>query len=185
MTTGTVKKKARWCWRKDLAEFRGLTDRERNGFLLVLEWFENYRLRHEIEAGREGARSFWRSEVLAEGRHREPWQLEQWEDAIKWYLAWLDACAEDGADHRSLPERVPAAVNSAGARRGLARRTKQCYGAWAARFAVFAGGEREVMQVETATRFLTAVVAEEDCAYSVDTTRRSSGRRRRPASKRG
>ena len=135
--------------------------------------------------GARGSRSFWRSEVLAEGRHREPWQLEQWEDAIKWYLAWLDACAEDGADHRSLPERVPAAVNSAGARRGLARRTKQCYGAWAARFAVFAGGEREVMQVETATRFLTAVVAEEDCAYSVDTTRRSSGRRRRPASKRG
>lgn len=32
--------KARWCWRKDLAEFRGLTDRERAGFLLVLEWFE-------------------------------------------------------------------------------------------------------------------------------------------------
>ena len=41
MTTETVKKKARWCWRKDLAEFRGLTDRERTGFLLVLEWFEN------------------------------------------------------------------------------------------------------------------------------------------------
>ena len=32
--------KMRWCWRTDLAEFRGLTDRERNGFLLVLEWFE-------------------------------------------------------------------------------------------------------------------------------------------------
>jgi len=41
MTTATVKKKARWCWRKDLAEFRGLTDRERSGFLLVLEWFES------------------------------------------------------------------------------------------------------------------------------------------------
>jgi len=31
---------------------------------------------------------------------------------------------------------------------------------------VFAGGEREVMQVETGTRFLTAVVGDEDCAYS-------------------
>jgi hypothetical protein len=41
MTTETVKKKARWCWRKDLAEFRGQTDRERTGFLIVLEWFEN------------------------------------------------------------------------------------------------------------------------------------------------
>ena len=142
MKAAPKEKKARWCWRKDLSEFRGLTDRERTGYLLVLEWFENFRLRNEMEAGREAARAFWLGEVLAEGRQREPWQLEQWEDAIKWYLAWLGACAEEGADHRSLPERVRAAVNAAGARRGLARRTKQCYGAWAARYAVFAGGEK-------------------------------------------
>ena len=42
-------RKARWCRRKDLAGFRGLSDRERAGFLLVLEWFENFRLRHELE----------------------------------------------------------------------------------------------------------------------------------------
>ncbi|NQW99222.1 phage integrase N-terminal SAM-like domain-containing protein [bacterium] len=65
-----------------------------------------------------------------------------------------------------MAERVRTAVHSAGARRGLARRTKQCYGAWAARYAVFAGGEREVMRVETASRFLTSVVVDEDCAYS-------------------
>lgn len=166
MSTTETQKKARWCWRKDLAAFRGLTDRERTGFLLVLEWFENFRLRHELPAGREAVRAFWRSEVLAEGRRREPWQLEQWEDALKWYLGWLDACAEEGADHRSLAERVRAAVNSACARRGLARRTRQCYGGWAARYAAFAGDEREVMHEETATRFLTRVVAEEDCAYA-------------------
>ena len=33
----TTTRATRWCWRKDLAEFRGLTDRERTGFLLVLE----------------------------------------------------------------------------------------------------------------------------------------------------
>ncbi len=44
--------KTRCCWRRDLAEFRGLTERERTGFLLVLEWFENFRLRYELEAGR-------------------------------------------------------------------------------------------------------------------------------------
>jgi integron integrase len=159
-------RKTRWCWRTDLAGFRGLTDRERAGFLVVLEWFENFRLRHELEAGREAARAFWKLEVLREGCTREPWQLEQWSAAIQWYLNWLGACAEAGADHRSLGERVRAAVHSAGARRGLARRTKQCYGAWVARFAVFAGGEREVMRVETATRFLTSVVDDEDCAYS-------------------
>jgi integron integrase len=149
-----------------LAGFRGLSERERAGFLLVLEWFENFRLRHELEAGREAAKAFWRSEVLRDGCTREAWQLEQWSAAIQWYLNWLGACAEAGADHRSLAERLRVAVHSAGSRRGLARRTKQCYGAWAARYAVFAGGEREAMRVETATRFLTSVVDEEDCAYS-------------------
>jgi site-specific recombinase XerD len=164
--TATITRKNRWCWRKDLAGFRGLTEKERSGFLLVLEWFENYRLRHELPAGRDAAKAFWKTDVLREGREREKWQLQQWADAIQWYLKWLDACAEAGADHRSLAERVRAAVYSACSRRGLARRTKQCYGAWAARYAVFAGDEREAMKVETATRFLTSVVEDEDCAYS-------------------
>ncbi|MEX2580941.1 MAG: integron integrase [Verrucomicrobiales bacterium] len=123
-------------------------------------------MRNELEAGRGAAKAFWRSEVLREGREREPWQLEQWEAAVRWYLNWLDACAEANADHRSLPERLRAAANSAGARRGLARRTKQCYGAWLARYGKFADGDREAMQVETATRFLTSIVDDEDCAYS-------------------
>jgi hypothetical protein len=40
-----------------------------------------------------------------------------------------------------------------------------CDLAWGSRYAGFAGDEREVMRVETATRFLTAVVEDEDCAY--------------------
>ena len=84
MSTAETQKKARWCWRKDLAAFSGLTDRERAGFLLVREWSENFRWRHERPAGREAARSFWRDEVLGKGRQRETWQLEQWGDAIKW-----------------------------------------------------------------------------------------------------
>jgi site-specific recombinase XerD len=164
--TATLTRASRWCWRKDLAGFRGLGERDRAGFLLVLEWFENFRLRHELVAGREAAKVFWRQEVLREGAVRESWQLEQWGEAIRWYLEWLGACAEAGGDHRSLAERLRAAVHSSGSRRGLARRTKQCYGAWAARYAVFAGTEREVMQVATATRFLAAVVEDEDCAYS-------------------
>ena len=158
--------KKRHCWRKDLADFRGLTDRERSGFLLVLEWFENFRLRNELEAGRNAAKVFWKTEVIKEDRPRETWQLEQWGDALQWYLKWLDACEELGADHRSLPERVRAAVNSACARRGLALRTKQCYGAWAMRYARFGGDERALLDVGTATRFLTSVVEDEDCAYS-------------------
>jgi integron integrase len=158
--------KTRLCWRKDLADFRNLSDRERSGFLLVLEWFENFRLRNDLEANREAAKIFWRTEVLREDRPREPWQIDQWGDAMQWYLKWLAACAEAGADHRSLAERVRAAVRSACSRRGLALRTKQCYGAWAARFANFAGDEDAVREVGTATRFLTSVVEDEDCAYS-------------------
>jgi integron integrase len=158
--------KARWCWRSDLANFRGLSELERTGFLLVLEWFENFRMRHDLVAGRAAAKAFWRVEVLREGGSREEWQLQQWQMAVRWYLNWLDACAEVGADPRSLAERLRTAVHSAGSRRGLARRTKQCYGGWAARYAVFAGDEREVMRVETASRFLTAVVEDEDCAYA-------------------
>ena len=158
--------KARWCWRKDLAEFRGLSDRDRTGFLVLLEWFENYRLRLDLDADREAAASFWRCDVKKEGVKREDWQLDQWSAAIRWYLNWLEACKEAGADHQSLPERVRKAVNSACARRGLAKRTKECYGAWAARYAVFAGEERAVLRVETATRFLTSVVDDEDCAYA-------------------
>jgi integron integrase len=158
--------KTRCCWRRDLAEFRNLTERERSGYLLVLEWFENFRLRTELDAGRESAKLFWRQEVLREDRPREKWQLEQWGDAIQWYLKWLDSCAESGADHRSIAERVRAAVRSACSRRGLALRTKQCYGAWAARYAIFAKNERAVMEVATATRFLTSVVEDEDCSYS-------------------
>ncbi len=69
--------KTRWCWRKDLAEFRGLTSQERTGFLLVLEWFENFRLRHQLEAGVEAARAFWRTDVLREGVTREAWSRKR------------------------------------------------------------------------------------------------------------
>ena len=66
-----------WCWRKDLAAFRGLSDFERTGFLLVLEWFENFRLRNELEAGRDAVRVFWRTEVKCEGRPREDWSRKR------------------------------------------------------------------------------------------------------------
>jgi hypothetical protein len=148
-----------------------LTSQERAGFLLVLEWFENFRLRHELAAGREATRAFWRTEVLREGRPLSAGGLAVGAVGggaalVAWYLKWLEGCAEAKADHRSLPERVRAAVQAAGSRRGLATTTKRCYGAWAARYAAFAGGEREAMEVETASRFLASVVHDEDCAYS-------------------
>ncbi len=51
--------KTHWCWRKNLAEFRGLSERERAGLLLVLEWMESFRLWHELAAGRETRGMDW------------------------------------------------------------------------------------------------------------------------------
>lgn len=122
-----TKKLMNCCWRTDLQDFRGLSHFERSGFLICLEWFENFRLRYSLAAGREAAKAFWVSEVKRDGFEREDWQLKQWSEAIRWYLAWLEACQLAGKDHRSTIERARAAVASAGARRGLARRTIQCY----------------------------------------------------------
>ena len=160
-----TRKRLQMNWREDLAAFRGLSDGERAGFLILLEWFENFRLRFSLEAGRESAIQFWKQEVIGKGV-REEWQLAQWSGALEWYLRWLSACEDAGADHRSLPERVRSSVDRAGSRRGLAVRTRQCYGAWAARFAKFAQDEQSVQSLQTATRFLTAVVKDEECAYS-------------------
>ena len=113
----------RFNWREDLLVFRGLSERERGGFLILLEWFENFRLRLGLPAGRKAAIQFWKNEVMGKSS-RESWQLDQWSAALDWYLKWLQACEEAGADHRSVSERVRMAVERAVTRRGLAPRTR-------------------------------------------------------------
>lgn len=81
---------SRWCWRKDLSGFRGLSERDKAGFLMTLEWFENFRLRRELPAGREAVRAFWRAEVRREEVKREDWsrkglrptRLSKWRRAV-------------------------------------------------------------------------------------------------------
>jgi Phage integrase, N-terminal SAM-like domain len=157
--------KTRHCWRSDLSDFRGLTEGERSVFPLVLEWFETYRARCGLEAGRDAIEAFWREEVVPVDRPRESWQLEQWKNAIQWYLNWLDACAVDHTEYRTLPEWALAAAQAAGTRRGLSPITIGCYKAWAKRYAAFAGSEREMRRLETANRFLAAVVDDAQSAY--------------------
>ena len=128
-------KKLPCCWRSDLTIFRGLSNRERSGFLICLEWFENFRLRHSLPAGRDAAKAFWIDQVKRGGVQREDWQLKQWSEAIRWSLDGLAACDLAGKDHRSLIERSRAAVASTGARRGLADSTIQCYSGWVGRYA--------------------------------------------------
>ena len=118
-----------------------------------------------LPAGRKAAICFWKYEVIARGP-REDWQLNQWSAAIDWYLRWLKACEMKGGEHRSLAERLRTAVEAAGSRRGLAERTKQCYGAWAARFGRFVKDADAAQSPRAASAFLKSVVQDEECAYS-------------------
>jgi hypothetical protein len=158
-------KKTRHCWRKDLSNFRGLTDSERMVFLLVLEWFESFRARYGLESEADAVEPFWRKEVMPKNRPRETWQLEQWKNAIQWYLNWLDACSEEGLERRRLTEWGRAAARSAGARCGLSLQTTRCYQVWAGRYAKFAGSERKASQLATANRYLAVVANDDHCAY--------------------
>lgn len=152
-------------WRSDLGEFRGLSRHDKGGYLMVLEWFENFRLRLQLPACRETAVQFWRCEVVGK-TERETWQLKQWGAALEWYLHWLAACEKMGAEHRSMSEQLRVAVQLAGSRRGLAVRTRKTYSGWVARFGKYAPREEDARSVAVAKAFLTSVVANEECAYS-------------------
>jgi len=58
------------------------------------------------------------------------------------------------------------AVENAGARRGLAYRTRLSYGAWAARFAQWAGSRERVMEPTVARDWLTWLVDKRQVSYS-------------------
>jgi len=134
---------SRCSWRHDLEASRNLNPTQKHGYTMLLGWFENY-----------AAVQFWRDQVLNTQKPREHWQVQQWGEAIAWYLRWLDACYARGADHRSLAERMRQASDSVGMRRGLAKRTRQSYGAWIARYALFAKSAQNAMKPETGTAFL-------------------------------
>lgn len=65
--------KKRYDWRTDLEASRSVGRMQRHGFTMLLGWYENFRLRCGLEAGRESARCFWKSEVLGRGVVREEW----------------------------------------------------------------------------------------------------------------
>ncbi|MCH7225219.1 integron integrase [Haloferula sp. A504] len=100
------------------------------------------------------------------GKARQPWQLEQWPAAMRWYLRWLELARKTGEDHRSLAERVRDAVESAGARRGLAIPTRRAYGSWAARFAASVSTPEEVMDEDRMSDWLGRLVSESKIAFS-------------------
>lgn len=151
-------------WSADLEASRDVAYRERQAFAMVIGWFENWRRQTGCEPCRDACKRFWREQVLSKAR--EPWQLDQWCGAIQWYLRWLKYRQETGGEIRSLEERVRRAVDGAGARRGLARTTRETYGRWAAGYARWIGSAREMMEVGQASAYLEWLVKERKVSFS-------------------
>lgn len=151
-------------WRADLKASRNVKEQEKEYFMFFLDWFERWRMSAGVVPDRESAVRFWRERVMAKKEHPE-WRLDQWGAAMRWYLRWLDYCQSSGAEARSVPERMRAAVESAGARRGLLLRTRKAYGSWVARYGQWAGEARRAMDPKVAREFLAHVVNEQKRGY--------------------
>ena len=160
----TTGKNQQFDWRKDLSASRDLSLREIEAYGYVLGWLEDWRVKADLPPGRDAARRWWCE--VAKSKERPEWQLRQWAEAIRWYLGWLELCEKNGGDARSVPERVKQAVHSAGARRGLALKTRQTYAGWMARFGAFAGTAQRVMEESVAREWLSKLVDQEKVAFA-------------------
>ncbi|RYD27487.1 MAG: integron integrase, partial [Verrucomicrobiaceae bacterium] len=151
-------------WERDLAASRDLTDAEKQHYGFLLAWFESWRLRERREPGRESAEVFWRGQVRS--KSRKDWQLEHWGAALRWFLRWLEICQSAGREVRTLGERMHAAVMSAGARRGLAMRTRETYAGWVARYGEWVESPREAMDERRASEWLGTLVNQQHLSFS-------------------
>jgi len=143
---------------------RNLSRGEIEGFEFLLSWFDTWRIARELELGREAAIVFWKEAVRS--RERSEWQLESWAEALRWLQAWLGICQRRGLKATSLPERVRNAMESAGARRGLAKTTRKTYRSWTVRFAAWAGSTERVMSEACASEWLGILVEKEQVSFS-------------------
>ena len=82
-------------WLEDLNHSRDLSPREIDGYGFLLGWYESWRVSKGLVAGRESSVRFWREAVKA--KERPEWQLQQWVEAIRWFLRWLEITAEEGS----------------------------------------------------------------------------------------
>jgi integron integrase len=164
MTTDSKVSVGLYAWSKDLEASSDVRQREAPAFAMLLGWLEKFSSAHGLRPGRETCTRFWKESVMT--RTREAWQIEQWGAALRWYLRWLEHQQAKGGEVRSLPERVRDAVFRAGARRGLAPRTRETYGRWVASFAVWAGDARVMMQPRMGRDFLVWQVDERKVSYA-------------------
>ena len=151
-------------WWPDLQASRDLNQQQKQAYTFLLAWFESWRTRQRLQPCRDSSARFWKTQVT--NKQRPGWQTQQWAEAIRWHLQWMNICQQSGKHCQSLAERVRDAVENAGARRGLAYRTRLSYGAWAARFTRWAGSRQRVLDTSVAREWLTHLVHERQLSYS-------------------
>ena len=162
---GYTKEEKKWAdWRVDLESSRNLSQAERQGYAFLVSWYEEWRMQAGKGAGRESCVEFWKTRV--QSKERTAWQLEQWGEAVRWYLKWLGLAQTAGKDTRTVPERMKEAAISVAARRGLARRTRETYSGWIGRYGTWVNDARRAMDTEEASLFLGYLVEKEKVSYS-------------------
>ena len=151
-------------WRADLDASRDLNDREKQQFGFLVSWYESWRERQKLEPGRAAGVAFWKAQV--EVKPRKDWQLERWAEAMRWYLRWLQCCQSEGREVRSVGERMGEAVMRAGARRGLALRTRETYASWTRRFGEWVGDARSAMDTGRGSEWLEHLMADSKVSFA-------------------
>ena len=152
------------CWREDLTHSRDLSQREVIGYGFFIGWYEGWRVGKGLPASRESARRFWREVVIS--KERDTWQKEQWAEAMRWFLKWLELCIENGREYETVGERIRKAVFTVGARRGLSRNTLKTYSSWAVRYGSDMKDERAIMDEANARDWLARLVTETKVSYA-------------------
>jgi hypothetical protein len=69
-------------WRNDLEASRDVSERDKEHYGFLLNWFDGWRLRLNLEAGRDASVKFWQEQVRV--KERKSWQLEKWAEAFRW-----------------------------------------------------------------------------------------------------
>ena len=159
-----VSRKVHFDWRKDLEASRDLMRRDIDAYGYVLGWIEDWRVQRDLPPGREAMEAWWRE--CTKRKEQPAWRIRQWSQAICWYLGWLELCRKSGGTGKGIPERLKEAVHGAGARRGLALRTRQTYAGWVARFGAYAGSESRVLDEAVARDWLSHLVDKERVAFA-------------------
>ena len=155
-------------WRDDLLASRQLGATEKESYGFFINWFEEWRLCKDQVHGRDSLRFFWKTVVLS--KEREPWQLENWTEAGRWYLEWWRICENQNLKIRNLPERLKKAVHHTGSRRGLAITTKKTYANWIVRYGVWlqknGHSDHSLLEVEMAQKWLSDLVVKTKISYA-------------------